>query len=249
VAGRYAERPVGGALGALAEAAWVARFDAPADDWLVLPDGCVDLVVTTGRAAVVAGPATAPSVLAYPAETRAVGLRLRPGAAAAVLGVAAHELRDRVVPAAALPALAGLGEAEDALAGGDPGAALAALVRATGTRAAAAGARADPRVGAAAALLRATPGLGLAALERELALSARQLRRRFGEHVGVGPARFARVARLQRVLARHRADPGLTGAALAADAGYADQPHLARDCRELAGRGLGALLAQRDAVA
>ena len=44
-----------------------------------------------------------------------------------------------------------------------------------------------------------------------------------------------RILRLQRFLALGRADPSARLARLAADAGYADQAHLGRDCRALAG--------------
>jgi len=91
--------------------------------------------------------------------------------------------------------------------------------------------------------------LSAVALAERVAVSPRQLRRRFADHVGYGPKRLARIARLQRVVAAARARPGATVAALAAEAGYADQAHLAADCRELAGRPPSALLAQRAAVA
>ncbi|MFB9683848.1 helix-turn-helix domain-containing protein [Amycolatopsis plumensis] len=61
----------------------------------IVPDGCVDLVVG-GGSVFVAGPDTA----AWSSEAAGVvsGVRFVPGRAAAVLGVAADELRDRRVP-------------------------------------------------------------------------------------------------------------------------------------------------------
>ena len=79
-------------------------------------------------------------------------------------------------------------------------------------------------------------------------MSPRHLRRRFAEQVGYGPKRYARIMRLQRLLALRALHPGASAGRLAADAGYADHPHLARDCRELAGRSPSALLAQRAGV-
>jgi AraC-like DNA-binding protein len=77
-----------------------------------------------------------------------------------------------------------------------------------------------------------------------LGLSERQLRRRFADAVGYGPKTLARVLRFQRFLAlaaanragagRWREGDGLAGLAFAA--GYADQAHLTRECRRLAGR-------------
>src|SRR5215217_2543415 len=63
---------------------------------LVLPDGCIDVVVRDGIA-VVAGPDTGPVHVALAPGERVIGLRLWPGAAAAALGVPADELRDRRV--------------------------------------------------------------------------------------------------------------------------------------------------------
>ena len=68
--------------------------------------------------------------------------------------------------------------------------------------------------------------------------SGRHLAARFGEEVGLPPKAFARVLRFERaaaLLAR-----GVAPAVVAAECGYADQPHLNRDFRELAGRPPGA---------
>ena len=67
-------------------------------------------------------------------------------------------------------------------------------------------------------------------------LSARQLRRRFDRAVGYGPAFLARVARLQRFAKAAVRSPELGLAELAAVAGYADQPHLAKDTRAITDR-------------
>jgi transcriptional regulator GlxA family with amidase domain len=77
-----------------------------------------------------------------------------------------------------------------------------------------------------------------------VALSERQLRRRFHDAVGYGPKTLGRVMRLQRFLRLARAQPDAGLAALAADAGYADQAHLSGDARALTGRTPSALLAR-----
>ena len=83
--------------------------------------------------------------------------------------------------------------------------------------------------------------VGVRSLARELALSERQLRRRFEAAVGYGPKRLARVLRLTRALAAAYAGEEL--GRVAADAGYADQAHFTNDCRSLAGVAPSALLA------
>ena len=98
----------------------------------------------------------------------------------------------------------------------------------------------DPIVRAAIALL-AAGGVDVRALAGELALSERQLRRRFESAVGYGPKRLARILRLTRALAAAHAGEEL--ARVAAGAGYADQAHFSHDCRRLAGVAPSALLA------
>jgi len=77
------------------------------------------------------------------------------------------------------------------------------------------------------------------AIAEIVGLSARQLHRRSLDAFGYGPKLLARVLRLQRALALAREGTGL--AAVAAVHGYADQAHLARDVRDLAGTTLGGL--------
>ncbi|MEU4523858.1 helix-turn-helix domain-containing protein [Amycolatopsis sp. NPDC024027] len=78
----------------VAKCVWRSASEGPKR---IVPDGCVDLVIGDG-AAFVAGPdTTAWSSVTRP-EAVLSGVRFRPGRAAAVLGVAADELRDRRVP-------------------------------------------------------------------------------------------------------------------------------------------------------
>lgn len=181
-----------------------------------------------------------------------VGVRLRPGAVVAALGARADELRDLAVPVTRLRPVwrDGAARAAQALDRGDAEAAARVLAAAVaGAGAIAPAAPADALVRRAAALLAADPALSAEALAVTLAVSPRQLRRRFAEHVGYGPKRYARIMRLQRLLAFRAAQPQAPTGRLAADAGYADHAHLVRDCRELAGRTPSALLAQRARVA
>jgi methylphosphotriester-DNA--protein-cysteine methyltransferase len=72
------------------------------------------------------------------------------------------------------------------------------------------------------------------ALAREIYVSERQLRRRFHAAVGYGPKTLARVLRFRRFV--EAIDRGHTDlAALAWEAGYADQAHLTREATRLAG--------------
>ena len=200
----------------------------------VLPDACADLVWTSSGGLFVAGPDTGPVLHRLTGEFRAVGLRMRPGTAGAVLGLPLNELRDLRVP---LEELWGreavrLADALEAAPGPDDRRAL--LERAVGPMVASA--PLDPLVLGAIPLL-GRQGSRVTDACRALAVSERQLRRRFDRAVGYGPKTLHRVLRFRGFLERVREGaPGGDGlAAVAAGLGYADQPHLTRECRALAG--------------
>lgn len=93
----------------------------------------------------------------------------------------------------------------------------------------------DQRVADAVRAIRSSRGaVPLDALARSLGLTPRSLQRRFADEVGISPKVLARIVRFQRVFAACRDEPGSL-AAVAAECGYYDQPHLVRDFREFAG--------------
>jgi AraC-like DNA-binding protein len=199
----------------------------------VLPDGCMDLLWHEGRL-LVAGPDTH----AYVAEgARGVwsGVRLYPGTAPALLGVAAHEVRDRRVELADLwPAAHVRRLTARVNAAADPASGLEELA----LRLAAETPPPDPLLRHLVRALDAGRSVGASA--DELGLGPRQLHRRSLAAFGYGPKTLARVLRLQRALGLARG--GVPFAETAVRAGFADQAHLARDVRELAGLPLGRLL-------
>jgi AraC-like DNA-binding protein len=69
----------------------------------------------------------------------------------------------------------------------------------------------------------------------QLGLSARTFTRRFRDSTGLTPKRFARIRRLQRVLATVEPGGPVDWAALAVAHGFCDQAHLIDDFRELTG--------------
>ncbi|MFE2495604.1 helix-turn-helix domain-containing protein [Streptomyces scopuliridis] len=212
-----------------------ARAGDGSPPYPVLPDGCMDLLWIGGRL-LVAGPDTR----AYAPEgidgLYCAGVRFAPGTAPALLGVPAHELRDRRVELADLWSPAEVRRLTARLAAApDPTAALEAVAL---RRAAAAGPP-DPLLRAIADALEA--GRTVAATADTVGLGARQLHRRSLDAFGYGPKTLARVLRLQRALTLVRAGAPFAASALAA--GCADQAHLARETRELAGLTLGAYAA------
>ena len=214
---------------------WTRRTGPGGEQVRVVPDGCMDLLWMGGVLAV-AGPDTVAHVGESTAGESITGLRFAPGTAVSVLGVPAWELRDRRV------ALDGLWPdrvvrelTERVGTAADPGAELEAVAAAW--RRGVEPDRDRVRAGVLDGLRRR---VRVAELADELGLSDRQLRRRCLELFGYGPKVLDRVLRLDRALAAARG--GAPFALVAADAGYADQPHLAREVRALAGVPLGELL-------
>ncbi|MBA0049930.1 AraC family transcriptional regulator [Streptomyces sp. AJS327] len=202
----------------------------------VLPDGCMDLLLLRGEL-VVAGPDTRAHLVAGAPGERIIGLRFAPGTGPSVLGVPADELRDLRLPLARVwPEPAARRLAERVAEAERPSRALA-----RGAAWAAGRTTADPLPGAVLRLLRA--GAPVAGVAHEVGLSERQLRRRCHAAFGYGAKTLARVLRMRRALAL--AGEGLPPVRIAALAGYADQAHLSREIRALAGTSLRALLAER----
>lgn len=219
----YRERPSGAVPGAVL---WT-RADA-GEPVRVLPDGCVDLIWADGRL-VVAGPDTRAHLVPAVPGARYTGLRFAPGAGPAVLGVPAHELRDLRVPLEDLwPGRRVRLVAQRVAEAGAPG---RALEEAVGT------APVDPW--ATAVVASARRGEPVSALAARLGVGERQLHRRALRSFGYGPKTLARVLRMGRAVGLAR--DGVAFAEVAAECGYADQAHLAREVRGLAGVTLGAL--------
>ncbi|MFG1833504.1 helix-turn-helix domain-containing protein [Micromonospora chersina] len=223
----YREETAPGIPGAVRWAS-VSRGDGPVR---VLPDGCLDLLWSSRAGLLVAGPDRhAHLSLSVPGE-RWVGLRLPPGTGPAVFGVPADELRDQRVPLDDLWGPAAT-ELADRIAAADArGWPVAVLLEevARGRLRAAGGP--DPLAARVAARLAA--GATIAATAAEVGLGARALHRRSQLLFGYGPKTLARILRMRRALAL--AGAGTPLAEVAALAGYADQAHLTREVRELAG--------------
>ncbi|WP_406227788.1 helix-turn-helix domain-containing protein [Streptomyces anthocyanicus] len=199
----------------------------------VLPDGCMDLLWYDGRL-LVAGPDTRAHVTEGGAGAWA-GVRFCPGTAPALLGVPADALRDRRVELTDLwPTARARRLAARVNAAADP---ATGLDEAALARAAEAGPP-DPLLARVVAALDA--GRPVAATADALGIGARRLHRRSLAAFGYGPKTLARVLRLQRALALAR--NGMPLAETAARTGYADQAHLTREVRELAGAAPGELL-------
>jgi AraC-like DNA-binding protein len=204
----------------------------------VVPDGSADIIWRAdGRSVTTftAGPDTEAQLAPLAEGSRMVGIRFAPGAADSVLGLPLDAVRDQRVP---LRELWGPGAdelAERVALSDQPGVALATAVQDRITEAP------DPTAAAIARHLEfaAGPGVVSGAADK-VGVSERQLQRRCRTAFGYAPKTLHRVLRFQRALRLARGGRRL--ADVAAVVGYADQAHMARDTRRLAGVPLTNLL-------
>lgn len=211
--------------------------------------GPVRLVRAPGRSgplaldALVGGLHAGPATIAHGGCEHGVQLRLRPLGARALLGVPAAALANTVehLDDVVGPVARDLRERMLAVEGWPARLAVldAALLRLLGDAPA-------PHPGVRHAWERICArggGEPIAGLAADLGWSRRHLGDRFRAEVGIAPKTAARIVRLERArdLLVRPARPSL--AAVAAACGYADQAHMARDWRELAGAAPSAWLA------
>jgi AraC-like DNA-binding protein len=200
------------------------------------PTGGAELICTLGAAPRVLGPQTGPTAEVLGPGTTIVGVRLRPEAASAVLGLPATELVDQEVELDELQRGAGERIGEVLAAAPSPEVAARRLEAVVPARSSP-----DPVVAEAVRHL-------LSDRRPELFISERQLRRRFEAAAGLTPKTLQRILRFQRFLALAWLSerPSAELARLAADAGYADQAHLTREAARLEGRPPGVFLVESE---
>jgi AraC-like DNA-binding protein len=209
--------------------AWRTRVPPDAGVSRILPDGCLDLIWHDGSV-FIAGPDTTAQLGTAPAGSSFFGLRFAVGTGPGVLGAPADEFTDRQVPLdAVLPAAEVRRVAETT----DPHAALEQFARRRWQ---------EPDRVMVAVAAGARAGRPVAAIADRCGLSPRQLQRRCLSTFGDGPKTLARILLLQTALALARR--GRPFAEVGSTAGYADQAHLSREVRALAGVPLRELVSQ-----
>ncbi|WNG50755.1 helix-turn-helix transcriptional regulator [Archangium minus] len=247
----YEEQKPPASMADAVDAFW--RYSAPPHDagtgpelHRILPDGCTDLIfqfrATRGPvwmadpALVVVGPMERFALVSIEPGSVSLGIRFKPGWAIPLLGVSPRELRGLSVPVAdCSPALAQLQrQLEDCRS---PAEAQARLQESVTRRLASFQQAPRPRATQALRWLQSTGGqVRMSSLARTLGVSERTLHRDVLDEAGVPPKLLARVLRFQRAVALLRSGGGgedLSAVALAC--GYADQAHLSREVRDLAG--------------
>ncbi|HEY7413242.1 MAG TPA: helix-turn-helix domain-containing protein [Vicinamibacteria bacterium] len=260
----YRERPPLPALRPWVECVWsIEGGDEDEKDAVerILPDGCPELVAHLGAPFArcegpgrwqrqprlfLVGPLTRFLLIRSTGVPATVGVRFRPAGASAFFPQPMAEIRDTLV---ALEDLWGararrledrLLHAPAAGRGGLLEAALTAARRPECSWARSVHATVNE-------IVQRRGAVSVASLARGAAASPRQLERRFAQAVGVGPRMLARIMRFQHVFElRHGAPAGW--AALAADGGFFDQPHLIRDFRTFSGQAPSELLGTQGAL-
>lgn len=242
----YVEHPPPPGLRDVVACFWTTRGVYPPGTSLhhrVLPDGCMDVLVDVGAGrADVIGTMTRALEVRQSGPVDLLGVRFRPGAAPAFLGLPADECVDGREDLAEVWGVEAARLLDALLETPDAAERLTRLARTLETRRP--GASVDRLVGTAVRRLDRRPTPSVEALADGLGVSRRTLERRFRTAVGLSPWQLARVARLQRAVACILTDPGdLSGAAHAT--GFHDQPHMNREFREMVGLPPGAWLEER----
>jgi len=235
------------------ECFWWSNRDQSVGPECMLPTGAASLIFLLGdetlscwapnrrntpllwSGSIVHGPQTQHYIAGPKPPGRTVGIALRPGAVAAVLGVPASEVVDRHVPL-------------NRVWGGRAAALRARLREATEPQQAFAILEAElnmrlrrpllvhPAVANSIAKLTAgRPGTRMSDMRREMNVSTRHFIGLFKTAMGMTPRQYYRIRRFSSVLRALAAEGAGNLADLAAEKGYADQPHLNKEFREFTG--------------
>ena len=249
---RYLELAPSPQLAPWVHRVWIFESDAgsPGPDRIV-PDGRPELVIHFGRPfaevadagapspqprAIFAGQVTRPLVLQSAGEAGVVGVRFRPAGARAFLGMPMRHATDHRI------ALADLFTSDGAALPGDIAAAhgdedRARIAEAFVLQRIAHHAHQDDAIAqrSAAAIEARAGSIAMEELVAEAGIGRRQLERRFGDAVGIGPALLAAIFRFRSVFDVIERDGSRPWTDAAIAAGYYDQSHFIREFRRFVG--------------
>jgi AraC-like DNA-binding protein len=255
---RYRELVPPAPLRPLVHRVWMLQGEAAAENEFqrAMPDGRAEIVFNLADrfesrapggperqpAALVVGPTTRAIELRPTGRVDLVGLRLQPGATAALLGLSGLDLLDRAADLADLHPTWARDLAERLSERGRTLERME-LVEQSLTRTSGVAGR-DPRLEAGIGfVLRSQGAVRIRRVAELVGLSPRHLSRLCRERAGLGPKLLGRLTRFQRVLRELEQGTRPRWAAMAQRHGYFDQAHLGRDFRTFAGIAPGRYLA------
>lgn len=243
--------PAGETLRRFAPEIWEEKRPArPHARERVLPDGSGLLAINLGdepvvlhdprtqqrwalHGAFVCGPRTGSLLLETHRPQWLLATSFGPGFAPRFLGVPARELRNDVVPLAALESALSTQMLADLGTAATPLERLRALERILLARIARPPGLPIAVDQATRVLREAAPRLGV--LQSDIGLGATRLNALFAHEVGLTPKQYARVQRFQRGYRRFAHHPPRAWATLALETGYCDQAHFIQEVREFSG--------------
>jgi len=174
---------------------------------------------------VLRGPLVRPETRRYECDATVIGIRMRPGVAFIVSGIAAHTIAGRDV------SLMDLEQVEERCT---PAQVIDALQRFLLARLD--GAEIHPVVATAIREIEREQGrLPVTEIAARCGASPRHLNRLMRTWVGYGPKRFASIVRFQETLKQIDHAPGRPAATLASENGFFDQAHLTTELTRFAG--------------
>jgi AraC-like DNA-binding protein len=216
--------------GHLIECEWSAHTSK--DEITVYPDGCADLLFDEQGRVYLYGISDKSFRSKAGPKVFFRGLRLKPGAIPTLFGVPAVEFRNKAVPVADIPSrlaktIANLARHCDH---------QNQLLRLTVPLLLQACARC-PRPRYLTFALSKVEVQSIRSVAAALGVTERHLHRIFLREAGIGPAKFRKIRRLQRVIDTMRRLPrSIAMADLASDFGYFDQAHLYHDVKAITGQ-------------
>jgi AraC-like DNA-binding protein len=212
----------------------------------VVPDGVVRLVFNTatppsagseaGRPAEVLGASATPVVVRMRGRVEGLSITLRPGAAAALLGIPAGVLADTTVALDDVWPDEGAWLRERLTEAADDCARVDLLQSALQQRLVREEAAAHRAASHAARIIAASGGRArLRDVAEAIGVGERRLQQLFHAHVGLPPRAWSRLARLHSCLRQLRGEASPAWAAVALDSGFYDQSHLVNEFKALCG--------------
>lgn len=239
---RYAERAPSGAISPWVLSFWSFQADASLGataEYTVWPDGCTSVALLrrpdAPPAVLCVGPRKEAMHPPVTAGQRVWGVRFRPDALEAAVGIDARSLRDHL-GFAPPPVVERLGSILESLPEGDDADRIFAALDGGMAALLAGASQPDARIREGVRLIVQAKGqIAMAEVARGAGLGLRQLQRRFPAATGLSLREFARIRRLREALAQHLDARPRGWSRIAADTGFVDHAHLTREFRALTG--------------